>query len=92
MYFSSARNSGNLDYGNGYTVGSGTAGTSGTWEGDWLDGGAATGIVAGKAGSVLNFGGGGDRQYRHRHRYRAQCGFERPGGYVLVRPERGFEQ
>ncbi len=44
MYFSSARNSGNKD-----------AGTSGTWEGDFLDGGAAGAPVT-TAGNLHNFG------------------------------------
>lgn len=47
IYFSSAANSGNL-----------SSGTSGTWEGDFLNGGAATGVLAG-AGNVHNFGTGG---------------------------------
>lgn len=47
IYFSSAANSGNL-----------SSGTSGTWEGDFLSGGAATGVLAG-AGNVHNFGTGG---------------------------------
>ena len=46
MYFSSARNSGNLD-----------DGTSGTWEGDFVSGGAAGSPVT-TAGNLLNFGGG----------------------------------
>ncbi|MFO1325039.1 MAG: S8 family serine peptidase [Burkholderiales bacterium] len=46
VYFSSAANSGNL-----------TSGTSGTWEGDFNDGGPAGGPLAG-AGNVHNFGGG----------------------------------
>jgi len=45
MYFSSAANSGNLD-----------DGTSGAWEGDFADGGAATAPIPG--GRVHNFGGG----------------------------------
>ncbi len=47
MYFSSAANSGSL-----------TKGTSGTWEGDYLDGGAVTGILAtdGETGNFHNFG------------------------------------
>ncbi len=47
VYFSSAANSGNL-----------TLGTSGTWEGDFLSGGAVTGAIAtlGETGSVHNFG------------------------------------
>ena len=44
MYFSSAANSGHL-----------TGGNSGTWEGDFANGGAATGVLAG-AGTVHNFG------------------------------------
>lgn len=47
MYFSSAANSGSKD-----------KGTSGTWEGDFADGGAATGGLAGKGGSLHDFGGG----------------------------------
>jgi hypothetical protein len=46
VYFSSAANSGNL-----------THGTSTTYEGDFLDGGAGTGVLAG-AGQVHNFGTG----------------------------------
>ncbi len=46
LYFSSAANSGNK-----------TDGTSGTWEGDYVDGGPAGGVLAG-AGNVHNFGGG----------------------------------
>ncbi len=46
LYFSSAANSGNF-----------TWGTSGTWEGDYVDGGAAGGVLAG-AGDVHDFGGG----------------------------------
>ena len=45
IYFSSAANSGSK-----------TMGTSGTWEGDFKDGGPASGILAG-AGEVHNFGG-----------------------------------
>jgi hypothetical protein len=45
LYFSSAGNSGNKN-----------DGTSGTWEGDFVDGGAASGPLAG-AGRVHNFGG-----------------------------------
>lgn len=45
LYFSSASNTGNQD-----------TGTSGTWEGNFVSGGAATGILAGQ-GTVLNFGG-----------------------------------
>jgi hypothetical protein len=45
LYFSSAANSGNKN-----------DNTSGTWEGDFLDGGDATGPLAG-AGRVHNFGG-----------------------------------
>lgn len=46
-YFSSAANSGNL-----------TSGTSGTWEGDFLNGGVVTGPIAvfGETGFVHNFG------------------------------------
>jgi subtilisin family serine protease len=44
LYFSSASNSGRLD-----------AGTSGTWEGDFADGGFASGPLVG-AGRVHNFG------------------------------------
>lgn len=49
LYFSSAANSGNL-----------TSGTSGTWEGDFVSGGAITGPIAnfGETGLVHNFGGG----------------------------------
>ena len=49
IYFSSAANSGSL-----------TKGTSGTWEGDFNDGGPLTGVVAtseGNVGRVHNFGG-----------------------------------
>jgi hypothetical protein len=46
LYFSSSANSGNK-----------TSGTSGTWEGDYVDGGAAGGVLAG-AGNVHDFGGG----------------------------------
>lgn len=45
LFFSSAANSGNLD-----------DGTSGVWEGDFVDGGAAGGPLAG-AGRLHNFGG-----------------------------------
>ena len=47
LYFSSAANSGNL-----------TSGTSGTWEGDFVDGGAVTGPIAdaGETGTVHSFG------------------------------------
>jgi hypothetical protein len=47
LYFSSAANSGNL-----------TLGTSGTWEGDFVDGGAVGGPIAaaGETGLVHNFG------------------------------------
>lgn len=47
LYFSSAANSGNL-----------TSGTSGTWEGDFLNGGAITGPIAaaGETGDIHNFG------------------------------------
>jgi hypothetical protein len=47
LYFSSGGNSGNL-----------TDGTSGTWEGDFLNGGATTGPIAagGETGSFHNFG------------------------------------
>src|SRR5262249_34655810 len=45
MYFSSASNSGNL-----------TDGTSGTWEGDFVDGGATAAPLP-SGGSVHNFGG-----------------------------------
>ena len=45
LYFSSAGNSGNKN-----------AGMSGTWEGDFVDGGAATGPLAG-LGEVHSFGG-----------------------------------
>ncbi len=46
LYFSSARNSGNL-----------TLNTSGTWEGDFKDGGAAPGTIA-RGGRLHDFGGG----------------------------------
>jgi uncharacterized repeat protein (TIGR01451 family) len=46
LYFSSAGNSGNQN-----------DGTSGTWEGDFRDGGAATGGIGGKGGNVHSFGG-----------------------------------
>jgi hypothetical protein len=46
LYFSSAGNSGNKN-----------DGTSGVWEGDFVDGGAATGVLAG-AGRVHQFPGG----------------------------------
>ena len=47
MYFSSAANSGHL-----------TGGQSGTWEGDFVDGGAASGPIAGagEPGNFHNFG------------------------------------
>ncbi len=53
LYFSSAANSGNL-----------TFGTSGTWEGDFLSGGAAGGPLgaAGETGLVHNFGATGSPQ------------------------------
>ena len=44
MYFSSSANSGHL-----------TGGQSGTWEGDFVNGGTATGVLVG-AGTVHNFG------------------------------------
>lgn len=44
LYFSSASNAGNQD-----------SGTSGTWEGDFVSGGDATGVLAGQ-GQVHNFG------------------------------------
>jgi hypothetical protein len=47
LYFSSARNSGNLK-----------GGTSSNWEGDFADGGAAAPPVTGGAGRLHNFGGG----------------------------------
>ncbi len=47
LYFSSAANSGNL-----------TDGTSGTWEGDFVDGGPAGTPVNGKGGRLHSFGGG----------------------------------
>jgi hypothetical protein len=52
-YFSSAANSGSL-----------TLGTSGTWEGDFLNGGPVTGPIAtlGETGSFHNFGGAGSPQ------------------------------
>ena len=50
LYFSAAANSGNLD-----------SGTSGTWEGNFLAGGAAAGILAG-AGQLHNFGTAGSPQ------------------------------
>ena len=46
LYFSAAANSGNW-----------TWGTSGTWEGDYVDGGAADGVLTG-VGDVHDFGGG----------------------------------
>ena len=53
MYFSSAANSGSLD-----------KGTSGTWEGDFLNGGAVTGPIAagGETGNFHNFGTVGSPQ------------------------------
>jgi len=47
VYFSSAANSGNL-----------TLGTSGTWEGDFVSGGAVAGVISanGETGNVHNFG------------------------------------
>jgi Subtilase family len=45
IYFSSAANSGNL-----------TDGTTGTWEGDFLADGPATGILGGRGGTIHNFG------------------------------------
>ncbi len=45
LFFSAAANSGNLN-----------DGTSGTWEGDFVDGGDATGVLTG-SGRVHNFGG-----------------------------------
>ena len=56
LYFSSAANSGNKN-----------DGTSGTWEGDYLDGGAATGPLAG-AGNVHNFGAQTVRQHHRLQR------------------------
>ena len=50
VYFSSAANSGNL-----------TSGTSGTWEGDFLDGGAAAAPIL-EAGQLHNFGTAGSPQ------------------------------
>ncbi len=49
LYFSSGANSGNL-----------TLGTSGTWEGDFLNGGAVSGVIAagGETGFFHNFGTG----------------------------------
>src|SRR2546425_3343776 len=48
LYFSSARNSGNED-----------SGQSGTWEGDFADGGATGPPISGiESGRVHNFGGG----------------------------------
>jgi hypothetical protein len=46
LYFSSATNSGNKN-----------DNTSGTWEGDFVDGGTPTGPLAGRPGRVHNFGG-----------------------------------
>jgi subtilisin family serine protease len=49
IYFSSAANSGNKD-----------SGTSGTWEGDFIDGGLVSGVVGGSesgTGNFHNFGG-----------------------------------
>jgi len=53
LYFSSAANSGNL-----------TSGTSGTWEGDFLDGGSVSGVLAsaGETGELQNFGGAASPQ------------------------------
>ncbi|WP_213804376.1 S8 family serine peptidase [Granulicella sp. dw_53] len=53
LYFSAAANSGNL-----------TSGTSGTWEGDFRNGGAVTGPLAsaGETGNVHNFGTAGSPQ------------------------------
>ncbi|HEY3441350.1 MAG TPA: S8 family serine peptidase [Paludibaculum sp.] len=53
LYFSSASNSGNI-----------TKGTSGTWEGDFLDGGAVSGppATAGETGNFHNFGTAGSPQ------------------------------
>jgi len=53
LYFSSAANSGNL-----------TSGTSGTWEGDFLNGGAVSGPIAaaGETGLFHNFGTVGSPQ------------------------------
>lgn len=53
IYFSSAANSGNQD-----------SGTSGTWEGDFLDGGAVSGPIAsaGETGRFHNFGTAGSPQ------------------------------
>ncbi len=45
LYFSSAANSGNVD-----------SGTSGTWEGDFVNGGPVGAPVTGKGGSLLSFG------------------------------------
>ncbi len=45
LYFSAAGNEGNVD-----------SGTAATWEGDFVDGGAATGPVGGKGGNVHSFG------------------------------------
>jgi hypothetical protein len=47
LYFSAAMNSGNKN-----------DGTSGTWEGDFVDGGTAGAPVNGKGGRVHDFGGG----------------------------------
>ena len=55
IYFSSAANSGSL-----------TKGTSGTWEGDFKDGGAVTGVVStseGGVGRVHNFASTGTQNY-----------------------------
>ncbi|MDB6125894.1 MAG: hypothetical protein JWQ71_4887, partial [Pedosphaera sp.] len=45
LYFSSAANSGNL-----------SSGTSGTWQGDFVDGGAVGAPITGKGGNVHSFG------------------------------------
>ncbi len=52
LYFSSAANSGNL-----------TFGTSGTWEGDFVDGGAVSGVIATGTGETGNFHSFGGQNY-----------------------------
>jgi uncharacterized repeat protein (TIGR01451 family) len=47
LYFSSAANSGNL-----------TSGTSGTWEGDFVDSGTSIGALPPGSGDIHSFGGG----------------------------------
>ncbi len=45
LYFSAAGNSGNFDHG-----------SSGTWEGDFVDGGPVSGAVTGRGGRIHSFG------------------------------------